>query len=101
GVTEQCRMNEIALVDGVTADVDDFTGVRDEPLDVHVQRWGGGLPRYGPDHAEGVTAIDKAVAELPRLEVAGALLNGVGIPACIGTADAAARRLASQLTVRH
>lgn len=101
GQNEQLRMTDTALVDGVLADVADLTGVRAEPLDVHVQRWGGGLPRYGPDHAECVTAIDKAVAELPRLEVAGALLNGVGIPACIGTADAAARRLASQLTVRH
>jgi oxygen-dependent protoporphyrinogen oxidase len=101
GQAEQLRMTDDALIEGVLADVADLAGVTVEPIDVHVQRWGGGLPCYGPEHGECVAAIDKAVAGLPRLEVAGALLDGVGIPACIATADAAARRLASQVTVPH
>ncbi len=56
-------------------------------------RWGGGLPQYGPGHVERVARLERAVAGVPGLEVAGAALHGVGIPACVATGDAAARRL--------
>jgi oxygen-dependent protoporphyrinogen oxidase len=62
-----------------------------EPVDVHVQRWGGGLPQYAVGHR---TLVDRARAGLPAtLEAAGAAYDGVGIPACIGSGRAAARRL--------
>ncbi|HEX8520063.1 MAG TPA: protoporphyrinogen oxidase, partial [Pseudonocardia sp.] len=48
-------------------------------------------------HGERVRAIEDAVAALPGLAVAGAALHGVGVPACVGTARAAADRLAAQL----
>ena len=37
------------------------------------------------------------VAGVPGLAVAGAALHGVGVPACVGTARAAAERVAEQL----
>jgi protoporphyrinogen/coproporphyrinogen III oxidase len=37
------------------------------------------------------------VAAVPGLAVAGAILGGVGIPACIGTGNAAAVRIAAHL----
>jgi oxygen-dependent protoporphyrinogen oxidase len=43
-----------------------------------------------------VSRIEGAVERVPGLAVAGATLRGVGIPACIATADAAARRLAAR-----
>ncbi|MGC7098867.1 protoporphyrinogen oxidase [Amycolatopsis lurida] len=82
------------LVRLVLDDLAELTGVRAEPVDSVVTRWGGGLPQYGAGHTGLVASIDRAVAELPGLEVAGATLRGVGIPACVATADAAATRLA-------
>ncbi|AXB43489.1 protoporphyrinogen oxidase [Amycolatopsis albispora] len=82
------------LVRLVLDDLAELTGVRAEPVDTVVTRWGGGLPQYGAGHTELVASIDRAVAGLPGLEVAGATLRGVGIPACVATADAAAARLA-------
>jgi oxygen-dependent protoporphyrinogen oxidase len=38
-------------------------------------------------------ALDELTASHPGLAVAGAALAGVGVPACIGTGRAAARRL--------
>jgi oxygen-dependent protoporphyrinogen oxidase len=60
-----------------------------------VTRWGGGLPQYGVGHSERVEEIERAVAEVPGLAIAGAALHGVGLPACVATADAAAARIPS------
>jgi oxygen-dependent protoporphyrinogen oxidase len=59
-------------------------------VDAHVQRWGGGLPQYAVGHVDRVTAIRADVARLPGIEVAGAVYDGVGIPAVIASASRAA-----------
>jgi oxygen-dependent protoporphyrinogen oxidase len=76
-------------------------GISAAPVAVHVQRWGGGLPQYAVGHLERVRAAEDAVAGLSGLAVAGAALHGVGVPACISTARAAAERVANDVTVRR
>lgn len=66
------------------------------PIGWHVARWGGGLPQYGVGHKAAVERIRAAVAALPGLAVAGAAYDGVGIPACIATAKAAANQVLAQ-----
>ncbi|QRP43892.1 protoporphyrinogen oxidase [Amycolatopsis sp. FDAARGOS 1241] len=88
-----------SLVAAVRDDLARLTGVTAEPIDTLVTRWGGGLPQYGAGHLDRVTRIETAVARLPGLAVAGATLHGVGLPACVATADAAARRIAAALGV--
>lgn len=87
------RATDAELTRLVRADLTELTGIAGRPIDAAVTRWGGGLPQYGVGHAALVARIEDAVAEVPGLEIAGATLYGVGIPACIGTADAAAHRL--------
>lgn len=94
------RVPDDELVARVRADLVELAGVTAEPVAVHVQRWGGGLPQYGLRHADRIAALTTAVAGLDGLEVAGSLLDGVGVPACIGVARAAAERLAADLTTR-
>ncbi len=65
-------------------------------VDAHVQRWGGGLPQYAVGHVDRVATIRADVARLPGLEVAGAVYDGVGIPAVIASATRAAAA-----TVQH
>lgn len=62
-------------------------------LEARVQRWGGGLPQYPVGHRQRVAAIKDAVSELPGVEVAGAYLDGVGLPACLASARRAAESL--------
>jgi oxygen-dependent protoporphyrinogen oxidase len=88
------RAPDDELVARVRADLATLTGITAAPVDSRVQRWGGGLPQYGVDHGELVDELERAVAPLPGVEVAGAMLHGVGVPACIATARAAAERLA-------
>jgi protoporphyrinogen/coproporphyrinogen III oxidase len=61
-------------------------GVTAEPVDVRVTRWGGGLPQYAVGHVERVDRIRAAVAAVPGLAICGAAFDGVGVPACIGSA---------------
>ncbi|MFL6110795.1 MAG: protoporphyrinogen oxidase [Catenulispora sp.] len=64
-----------------------------EPIDWHVQRWGGGLPQYAVGHVARVERIRAAVAAQPGLAVCGAAYDGVGIAACVASAEQAAREI--------
>jgi protoporphyrinogen/coproporphyrinogen III oxidase len=68
------------------ADLAEATGVRGRPADVRVSRWGGGLPQYSVGHLDRVARIRAGIAAQPGLAICGAAYDGVGIPACIGTA---------------
>jgi oxygen-dependent protoporphyrinogen oxidase len=92
------RADDAELVDAVRTDLAKLTGINARPIDALVTRWGGGLPQYDVGHDVRVDAIESGVAQLARLAVAGAALHGIGVPACIATADAAARRLAAALS---
>jgi oxygen-dependent protoporphyrinogen oxidase len=85
------------LVAIVVAELTEATGQAIEPVDVHVQRWGGGLPQYAVGHLERVRRIRDDVARVPGLAVCGAAYGGVGIPAVIGSGrEAAAQVVAAE-----
>jgi oxygen-dependent protoporphyrinogen oxidase len=81
------------LVARVVADLTAASGQPIEPVDVHVQRWGGALPQYAVGHLDRVARIRAAVDAVPGLAVCGAAYDGVGIPAVIGSAREAAASL--------
>ncbi|GAB3749954.1 protoporphyrinogen oxidase [Microlunatus parietis] len=58
-----------------------------------VTRFGGGLPQYLVGHVDLVRRLRAAVGAQPGLAVCGALLDGVGIAACIGSGLAAAETI--------
>jgi oxygen-dependent protoporphyrinogen oxidase len=75
------------------ADLAAATGVRGAPADVRVTRWGGALPQYAVGHLGRVARIRAAVSREPGLAVCGAAYDGIGIPACIATAQTAATQV--------
>jgi oxygen-dependent protoporphyrinogen oxidase len=91
------RREEDALLTEVLADLAELSGVDTKPVAWTVTKWGGGLPQYGVGHAAAVAEIERAVAEVPGLAVAGAVFRGVGIPACVRAATAAAERVAGSM----
>jgi oxygen-dependent protoporphyrinogen oxidase len=72
-------------------------GVTELPIDTRVTRWGGALPQYTVGHLGRVARIRAAVAVAPGLAVCGAAYDGLGIPACVGTARHAATRILEHL----
>jgi oxygen-dependent protoporphyrinogen oxidase len=97
GEARVLQRDDAELVDAVRADFAGLTGISTMPVATVVARWGGGLPQYAPGHLDAVAALERDVSGSAGLAVAGATLHGVGLPACIATADAAARRIAGYL----
>ncbi|MDQ1627443.1 MAG: protoporphyrinogen/coproporphyrinogen oxidase [Actinomycetota bacterium] len=84
------------LVEVALADLTDALGVTDPPVDVRVTRWGGALPQYAVGHRARVRRIRSAVARHPGLAVCGATYDGIGIPACVASAERAAAEVLRQ-----
>jgi protoporphyrinogen/coproporphyrinogen III oxidase len=85
------------LVEAAVEDLADAIGLCVRPVDWHVQRWGGTLPQYAVGHLDRVRNIRTAVAAVPGLAVCGAAYDGLGIPACIASAETAATQVLAAL----
>lgn len=97
GEVESLQVPDAELAVSVRADLAELTGVTAAPECTVVTRWGGGLPLYGVGHIKLVDVVERSVARVPRLAIAGSMLHGVGVPACVATADVAAGRIATEL----
>jgi oxygen-dependent protoporphyrinogen oxidase len=97
GEEHTLQRDQDALLADVLADLAELSGVEAKPVAWTVTKWGGGLPQYGVGHAAAVAEIERAVASVPGLAVAGATFRGVGIPACVRTATVAARQVVEYL----
>ncbi len=100
GEARVLQRDDAELVDAVRADLAALTGITATPVATVVARWGGGLPQYAPGHLDAVAVLEREIAGSAGLAVAGATLHGVGLPACIGTANTAARRIVGYLNNR-
>lgn len=88
------QVSDPQLVELCLADLGDFLGrPMPDPVDTHVQRWGGGLPQYAVGHLDLIEQARAALAELEGLAACGAAFDGVGIPACIASAHRAVEDL--------
>jgi len=91
------QLQDADLAALAAADLAEATGVAGPPVATRISRWGGALPQYSVGHLDRVARIRGAVADLPGLEVCGAAYDGVGIPACAGTARDAVARVTAYL----
>jgi oxygen-dependent protoporphyrinogen oxidase len=96
GEPSSLQFSDRALIDRTFSEAMAIPGWETAML-VHgvVNRWGGALPQYQVEHRDLVTRLRSEVAGRPGLAVAGAALDGVGIAACLGSAQAAVDALAA------
>jgi oxygen-dependent protoporphyrinogen oxidase len=85
------------LVQVALDDLADAVGLCVRPVDAHVRRWGGALPQYAVGHLERVARVRAGVAKQPGLAVCGAAYDGLGIPACIASAELAVAQMLDRL----
>ncbi|HEX5562803.1 MAG TPA: protoporphyrinogen oxidase [Nocardioidaceae bacterium] len=85
------------LVQLALEDLADAIGLSVRPVGEHVQRWGGALPQYAVGHLDRVRAVRTSLAAVPGLAVCGAAYDGVGVPACVASAEAAATQVLTAL----
>jgi oxygen-dependent protoporphyrinogen oxidase len=88
------------LLHAAVADAADLLGVPLRPLAATTTRWDAALPQYRVGHVDLVARVRAAVAEHPGLAVAGAAYDGVGVPACISSAERAAAEVLAGLDRR-
>jgi oxygen-dependent protoporphyrinogen oxidase len=88
------RAGDEELLTWSAEDLGTLFGISVEPVDSRVARWLDAMPQYGPGHGDLIAELRAGLP--PRLAVAGAYLDGIGVPACV----AAATRAAAALTVQ-
>jgi len=93
GEVAALQRDDADLAKLAAAELADATGVTKPPVASRVTRWGGALPQYNVGHLDRVARIRAAIGDQPGLAIAGAAFDGVGIPACVATARAAAERV--------
>ncbi|WP_333739111.1 protoporphyrinogen oxidase [Streptomyces sp. IBSBF 2806] len=98
GETQILHKDDADLVAVSRHDLREATGLTAPPLETRVTRWTDGLPQYPVGHHARVARIREHLAGLPGIAVCGAAYDGVGIPACIASADAAVDRLGGDLS---
>jgi protoporphyrinogen/coproporphyrinogen III oxidase len=89
GEADRLQYDDAVLLDRAHHELGELTGrPLPAPAETFLQRWGGGLPQYQPGHLDRVAVVRGALP--PGLAVAGAALDGVGIPACVASGERAA-----------
>ena len=97
GDDRHTTLGDDELVASALGELGTLLDVRGDPLDTLVTRWDRSFPQYEVGHLARVDRIEKDLVALPGLDLAGAALRGVGIPACIGSGRDAARRVLASL----
>lgn len=86
-----------ALLSFAVEDLERITGERKNPEEYFVQRWWGGLPRYGVGYMEAISQAYDEVLGIRGLALAGSMLNGVGVPATAASGVEAAREIIREM----
>ncbi|QQS01383.1 MAG: protoporphyrinogen oxidase [Austwickia sp.] len=90
-------MTDDTLVDHLRRDLRQLTGLDVAPTVVLVQRWPRGLPQLTVGHVDRTTYVRRELAHaLPGVALAGAAYDGIGLGACIASAEDAVRQLTKE-----
>ncbi|MBI2206925.1 MAG: protoporphyrinogen oxidase [Candidatus Rokubacteria bacterium] len=84
--------DDAALAALARRDLHDALGVTAEPLFARVARWPASMPQYRVGHLARIETIERRLATLPGLHLAGGAYRGVGIADCVHSAETAAAR---------
>ena len=91
-------LDDATLQEELLADLHAILGIEKHPSAVVIERWPDALPQYVKGHLARIGRIERALDEQASLGLCGAAYTGIGIPACIDNAEAAAARILEGLT---
>jgi oxygen-dependent protoporphyrinogen oxidase len=84
-------MTDAELITAVRSDLAQVIDLQTEPTATHVTRWMHALPQYDVDHAGRIDRLEAALRDdAPGLHLAGPMLRGLGLPACVRSGRTAA-----------
>ena len=82
--------DDATLLGRARKELGDALGITAAPVLTRLSRWPASMPQYRVGHLARMAAIERAVAGLPGLALAGAAYRGVGIADCVRSGEAAA-----------
>jgi protoporphyrinogen/coproporphyrinogen III oxidase len=82
-----------ALITRARAELREALGVTAEPVLTRLHRWPASMPQYRVGHLARAEAIERTVAGIPGLALAGAAYRGVGLADCVRSGEVAAATL--------
>lgn len=85
------------LTDIAVRDLRLIAGLPASPIASAVTRWDDSLPQYTVGHRERMMSAREELVSTPGIALCGAAYDGIGIPACIGSAQFAAGQVAGYL----
>jgi oxygen-dependent protoporphyrinogen oxidase len=83
------------LIELAEREIGDFLQITGEPVLRNIVR--RAMPQYHVGHRQRVERIGERLSRYPTLALAGSSLDGVGLPSCIRSGEAAATRICNQL----
>ncbi len=88
-------LDDAELADAVHGELAAALGLTAGPTSVRISRWERSFPQFPAGHLGVMARVERALQDdAPGVVVTGAYLRGVGIPACIGSAQSAAALVA-------
>jgi len=87
-------LSDDEILETVHRELRDILKLDARPIFSRVYRWRGAMAQYEPGHIARVQRIEKHVAEIPGLALAGNAYHGIGVPDCIRSGMDAANSLA-------
>jgi oxygen-dependent protoporphyrinogen oxidase len=92
---EVLHLSDDEVLSAVIEDLERHLGIAVEPLEVRITRWPGAFAQYRPHHRSWVGDVERA---LPAgMFVTGAGFGGIGIPACVRSAEVTAEQVHEHL----
>jgi oxygen-dependent protoporphyrinogen oxidase len=89
---EVLAQDDTRLARAARRDLGDALGIVADPLVTRVARWPASMPQYPVGHLARVETIERRLANVPGVLLAGGAYRGVGIADCVRSAEAAADR---------
>jgi protoporphyrinogen/coproporphyrinogen III oxidase len=87
-------LSDEELLETVHREIRDLVKVDARPIFSRVYRWREAMAQYEPGHIARVASIEKRVAEIPGLALAGNAYHGIGVPDCVRSGMEAANLVA-------
>lgn len=86
-------LDDEKLIEMAVREIRETLGVVTPPVFERVYRWPAGMPQYNLGHLERIDQLKQRLQRHPGFFMAGALFDGVGIPNCIASGEAAAEAI--------
>ena len=94
-------MNDDEILKTVQHELHHIVKLDSRPIFSRVYRWREAMAQYEPGHIARVAQIEKRVAEIPGLAIAGNAYHGIGVPDCIRSGMEAANLMAQLMPESH